>query len=284
MGWCRSSARCRRRPPRRALPSGVSNSAATRLCSRVPVGTRSSARQSSPRRSAPTPASSAVCTIRSFTVGMPSGRRSRLPGLSIHTRLTGWGRYRPARSGTAAVLPGTAPRAPRTRSDALPIHPCCPAVALHAVHRRRAGLVSAVTLSIRLIPISSSHPCHQGGSSCARSRSPVRHSPAPGHPRRRCHLAVVSHLQHSRSRSLVIPHHTFLRPFAPPALPGFVAPMDALTPLRPSPQPRGLPIPCSAVMIIPSPPTRWTHQRPLGTRSPVECTVFRLSHRSRLRH
>jgi hypothetical protein len=33
----------------------------------------------------------AVCTMRSLTLGMPSGRFSRLPGFSIQTRLTGLG-------------------------------------------------------------------------------------------------------------------------------------------------------------------------------------------------
>jgi hypothetical protein len=33
----------------------------------------------------------AVCTTRSRTVGIPSGRSSVLPGFGIQTRLTAWG-------------------------------------------------------------------------------------------------------------------------------------------------------------------------------------------------
>jgi hypothetical protein len=33
----------------------------------------------------------AACTTRSVTVGIPNGRFSALPGLGIHTRLTGLG-------------------------------------------------------------------------------------------------------------------------------------------------------------------------------------------------
>jgi hypothetical protein len=60
--------------------------------------------------------------------------------------------------------------------------------------------------------------------------------PVTGKPRRPWVLSgAVSHLRHSRRcLSIAFGHHvsTFLHPFAPPALPGFIATTSAVTPAR----------------------------------------------------
>jgi hypothetical protein len=53
-------------------------------------------------------------------------------------------------------------------------------------------------------------------------------------------VAVAGTFDGGSSVGVVIPLSIFLRPFAPPALPGFIATMDALTPVRWAPRCAGL--------------------------------------------
>jgi hypothetical protein len=87
-------------------------------------------------------------------------------------------------------------------------------------------------------PLASFHPCFQGGyhAVCPDRRfDPTPPISSPG----RGLFALYSRLRHCRRSSFLLPSHpasTFLRPFAPPALPRFIAPTDALTPRPGHPQ------------------------------------------------
>ena len=101
----------------------------------APDGSRSRPPGTGPRRSARWSSSKPICTMRSLTVGIPSGRVLPSP-LGISTRLTGLGRYeRSLRLSPSSRKVGL--RARREPFDAYAVHPRRPRVGGDLAPRNR---------------------------------------------------------------------------------------------------------------------------------------------------
>src|SRR5260370_41980913 len=168
------------------------------------------------------------------------------------------------------------------------IHSGCALVGRHLREgrpQRRLGL----DLVDQTVPLAAFDPLFEGSQHPCRPSRWFGPRPVAGKPRRPWVLSgVVSRLRHSRRcLSIVFGRHvsTFLHPFAPPALPGFIATMSALTPAwRRDPQARSAPrgarylgpflllrhagLLASRVLPLPSLPSPTTPQPPMTAFAP----------------